>query len=534
MLIWTRDHSTSLRLRKTTLLSSHRSIRLATLSVATLLTILFLLPIPHLRAWGGPAHSSIIDAALTAIPAQDRIAIRLGGEVRHLHNTVQMGDWVNSLIVDHENWHVTREDFPFVDSEYFGNDYLLFPKAPHTYSHVMPQVAETYMPFFLRTLQALRTEDATNASRWMGALLHFVTDSGSPPHTIPILGPNHTKMENWLDASTIDLRGYYPMLLGRTDAKALRGLQTRMAGLIARNKVIAQRMVPYAQADDRARLEPLAKDCATETAKVAADVLHTLLVLTAPVPDNQTAFLVVTVTAPSLPEHPLLPAKLVLLGTNYSTLSESVSAGSFDYTGSFRFSHLPPGRYHAAVERPGSETLFPAEFVLEAGHELAMDWKLISAHGNLVQNSDFALHWVRPDAPDHWHYEPAKKSWISDNIPVVPGNHYLASMVSSGTTLVHLEWMAQHWKTTDDAAISLNNTTAPVDVLAPATAAYLRFLVPGTDSPSIHIRSLSFARRPESAEGANSRSQIEPTGVVQLHSIPSPSARVRREDAGHG
>ena len=358
----------------------------------------------------------------------------------------------------------------------------------------------------------------------MGALLHFVTDSGSPPHTIPILGPNHSKMENWLDASTIDLRGYHPMLLGRTDAEALGGLQTRMAGLIARNRVIAQKMVPYAQADDRGRLEPLAKDCATETAKVAADVIHTLLVLTAPAPDNQSASLVVTVTAPSLPEHPLLPAKLVLLGTNYSTLSESVSVGSFDYAGSFHISHLPPGRYHAAVERPGSETLFPEEFVLEAGHELAMDWKLVSAHGNLVQNSDFALHWVRPDAPDHWHYEPSKKSWISDNIPVVAGNHYLASMASSGTALVHLEWMAQHWKTTDDAAISLNDNNAPVDVLAPATAVYVRFVVAGVDSPSIHLRSLSFARSSESDHGTNSRSQALPTGLVQSLSVSSPSS----------
>src|SRR6185437_2275978 len=108
----TRDRSTRLRLRRTTLSFSYRSIRLATLSAATLLIIPFLLPIRSLWAWGGTAHSSIIDAALTSIPAQDRIAIRLGGEVRHLRNTVQMGDWVNSLIVDHENWHVTREDFP--------------------------------------------------------------------------------------------------------------------------------------------------------------------------------------------------------------------------------------------------------------------------------------------------------------------------------------------------------------------------------------------------------------------------------------
>jgi hypothetical protein len=471
-----------------------RYVRLVTLLVATMLTGLALFPLRSLLAWGGPPHSFIIDAALTSIPAQDRIAIRLGSEVRHLRNTVQMGDWVNSLVVAHENWHVTTEDFPLTGSEYFGNDYLLFPKAPHTYSHVMPQVAETYTPFFLRSLQALRTEDATNASRWMGSLLHFVTDSGSPPHTIPVLGPNHGKMENWLDASTIDLRGYHPVLLGSTDAEAVAGLQTRMAGLIARNKVIAQKMVPYAQADDRAHVEPLAMDCATETAKVAADVIHTLLALTASESDRQTASLVVTVTAPSLPEHPLLPAKLVLLGTDYSTLSESVSTGSFGYAGSFRIAHLPPGRYRAAVERPGSETLFPGELVLEAGREFTADWTLSSTHGNLVQNPDFALHWIRPDAPDHWHYDPAKKSWLSDNIPVVAGHHYLAFLASSSAAQVHLEWMAQHWKTTDDAAVSLNTPNAPVEVIAPATAVYARFVIDGVESPNTHIRSLSLTR----------------------------------------
>jgi hypothetical protein len=176
--------------------------RFAMAIAAAFMFSLFLLLTHPLWAWGGTTHSYIIDAALTAIPAEDRIAIRLNGEVRHLRNTVQMGDWVNSLIVAHENWHVTTEDFLLVSSEYFGNEYLIFPKAPHTYSHVMPQVVETYTPFFLRSLQALRTEDSINASRWMGALLHFVTDSGSPAHAMPILDANHSKMENWLDAST--------------------------------------------------------------------------------------------------------------------------------------------------------------------------------------------------------------------------------------------------------------------------------------------------------------------------------------------
>ena len=83
----------------------------------------------RLWGWGSTAHTNIIDAALTAIPPEDGLMLRMGSEARHLRDTVQMGDWMNSLIVMHENWHVTTEDFPQITGEYFGNDYLLFPEA---------------------------------------------------------------------------------------------------------------------------------------------------------------------------------------------------------------------------------------------------------------------------------------------------------------------------------------------------------------------------------------------------------------------
>jgi 6-phosphogluconolactonase/glucosamine-6-phosphate isomerase/deaminase len=93
----------------------------------------------------------------------------------------------------------------------------------------------------------------------------------------------------------------------------LAGLQKRVASLIVRKKIIGQKMLPYAQTDDRAG-RAAAMDCATKTAKVAADVIHTLMVLTSGADDGHIASLVVHVTASSLPEHRLSPATLVLLG----------------------------------------------------------------------------------------------------------------------------------------------------------------------------------------------------------------------------
>ena len=135
-----------------------------------------------------------------------------------------MADWVNSLVQLSETWRVDRQAFPQVEAEYFANDYLIFPEAPRSFNHDVPDVLNTYTPFFLRALQALRTETPMNAGRWTGSLLHFVTDSGSPPHTIGLKGLDHVRMENWLDASQINIAGYHPILLGSTDSSAVQGL----------------------------------------------------------------------------------------------------------------------------------------------------------------------------------------------------------------------------------------------------------------------------------------------------------------------
>lgn len=457
-----------------------------------------------LFAWGGLPHQQIIDGALTAIPAEDHISLRLGAEAGHLRDTVEMGDWMNSLIMVQENWHVTTEDYPQVESEYFGNDYLLFPAAPNFFNHMMPAVHDTYAPFFLRALQALRTEDQVNAARWMGSLLHFITDSGSPPHTISLAGPNHTKMENWLDASKIDLHQYQPQLLGSTDQQAVEGLRSRMDALIARNAKIARQMVPYAEANDKAHVEPLALDCAEETARVAADVIHTLLVLSAEQNQVNSGSIVAAVTAPPLTEHPLLPAKLVLLGANFSTLSSRNDSSPRRYSGTFLLRNLPAGTYSAAIERPGAVTLF-VSFTVLGGKQAHFNWRLqgTTPSGNLVQNSNFALHWIYSSAPDHWHHDPSCHCWLSDNIPVIHGISYRAYVVpsQSSTREATIQWMALHWQRTDDLPLRIPAAQQPSDsitVTVPPTAVYGRIAITGDDPPQNTFREVIMLPDPPS------------------------------------
>jgi hypothetical protein len=466
-----------------------------------------------LWGWGSTAHTNIIDAALTAIPSEDGLTLRLGSEARHLRDTVQMGDWMNSLIVIHENWHVTTENFPQVTTEYFGNDYLLFPGGARFFRHDLPDVKNTYLPYFFRALQALRTEDRENSVRWTGSLLHFVTDSGSPPHTISLHTNAHQKMENWLDASKIDLRGYKPALLGTDDEAAETALERRMDGLVARNSAIAKQMVPLADVNDRTSLEPMAMDCARETAKVAADVIHTLLVLSARHEGGDNSSIEVSILAPALPEHPAMPAKLVLLGTNYSTLSEAESIGSSIYAGAFLLRNLPAGTYRAAVERQGAKTYFSEPISLRAGQRATFSWSLVQAAvvNNIVPNADLALNWLTAKGPDHWRYDEAHKGWISDNIPVVAGNSYIASVdrPDGSTARVELEWMAQHWLATTDKQVDLGvaRPDHPAQIIAPEKAVYVRFVIEGQAPPNISIRQAILIPLGQSSEAGRASAQ---------------------------
>src|SRR5262245_33642918 len=161
-------------------------------------------------AWG--PHTEITDAALATLPDRDALKKRFGPHWQRLGRDYVWGpDWQEGVRPDH-----------------YAEDYLLFPGSPEHLSHMHPVVRRTYVQFFRRPLQALRTESPMNAARWLGSLLHFVQDSGSPPHTTGVGGELHGRMERWVDESRITLGDYRPRLLGKTDEEAEKGFLERM------------------------------------------------------------------------------------------------------------------------------------------------------------------------------------------------------------------------------------------------------------------------------------------------------------------
>jgi hypothetical protein len=368
----------------------------------------------HTFAWG--PHTEIAQAALDAIGTGDPLVRQLGADANRLAQYVWMADWRQQLLVR-------------ADEVFYSDDYLLFPAATRHYQHICPEVKLTYSPFFRRALQALRTESTRNAARWIGSLLHFTTDTGSPPHAAEILGPVLSKMENWVDAKLIHIPGYQPQLLGADDVEAEAGFLRRMDGLIAFSKERAQRCRADLDADRREAVEPVVLESALETARVTADLLHTLGVLaTNSIGD---ATLTGKVIAPKIANTALsrLPAKVVVLGTTFSTLTEP--------DGAFSFRHLPAGEYRLVVSAPGRVSEVQS-VKLNAGSAVALnpvDWSC-GADGNLVRNGTLVLRWVSAAGFDHWSLRspPGKlaaktpmRDWEGEWIPLQSGVTYQLS-----------------------------------------------------------------------------------------------------------
>jgi hypothetical protein len=421
-------------------------------------------------AWGSKPHSDIIDAALAALPPDSGLVERLGENAPRLRAFVQMGDWQDTLAMHNEVWRVSGVDYPSSGQLFYTNDYLIFPGSTKLYGHMLPDVRSTYGPFFDRALQALRMESASNAARWMGSLLHYVTDTGSPPHTTALTGDAHTKMENWLDASKLDLQGYKAKALTREAYLA------RMEGLIEFSKQRADRLKPLIAADDRTQCEPVIMESAGEAAKVAADVIYSLLKLSQmPVPVGR---LEAEIMAPQTKGLEELPARLAIENTTISTMSDVAALRPGVYRGHFTLRGIEPGKYRAFLSRPGAKAKM-VEFTIGSVGSTRIEWTLEPDDNNRIRNCDFSVRWVTANAPDYWRYDGRRKQWMSDNVAVNAGKKY--EIKPEG---ILVEWMSEHWQAAGPAV-------DPGTVTAPEKAHFVRILIKGEQDQLKKFRQIS-------------------------------------------
>jgi hypothetical protein len=220
-------------------------------------------------------------------------------------------------------------------------------------------------------------------------------------------------MERWVDEKQLDIAGYEPRLLGKTDDKALRAFEARMTGLFEFSRERATRLKPLVETLKNRTNQPLELDCALEVARVSADLLHTLLTLGLAEPSPPGATLRGRTNFRPPVGYATVPAKIVLAGTDYSTTT--------DADGRFEFRNLPAGRFTPWVLATGFEThrLDDVESRPDTRIEVSVELTSDELPGNLVRNPRFDLTWIKKDIPDGWVRDPRNKSrWASAVIRV--------------------------------------------------------------------------------------------------------------------
>lgn len=403
--------------------------RLAKLvTMASLIALL----VSDAAAWG--PHTDITRAALQVLPNVDHWRTLLGAE-----NLAALANYC--LLPDQRD-----QDL----GSFYANDYLLIRQMPSHAQHVMPGVQETFAPYFRRALQALRTETPTNACRQLGPLLHFVEDAGAPPHAKERC-PHHKELENWVRADQIIIADYQPRPLGKTDDEALAGLQQRIAGLVEFSKARAERALPLVSQPkpDRAQVEPILLESALESARVTADVLHTMFTLGL-APQAEGASLTGTVTAAALPMRNDHGARIVLLDTDYATLATTAKRQPDGPTwqGSYTLHHLPPGTYRLLAYRTASLCRTLGPITLEAGKETRLDLILPATEpaGNMIENPDGRMVYLQAGVPDRWKPMPATAPtlWLSSPAWVKPQTTYrCGALLKDPTAKVSFRFQAR-------------------------------------------------------------------------------------------
>lgn len=366
-------------------------------------------------AWG--PHGEITQAALDALGTNDLLILHLGEQAQRLTNYAWMADY-------------RRLPFEEPGEFFYADDYLLFPEATTHWDHICPEVKKTYRPYFRRALQALRTESPRNAARWIGSLLHFVQDTGSPPHAAEIRGTMHTKMETWVDAKQIHIRGHQPKLLGTNDDLALQVFLKRMDDIIEFSKERARKVRLNVDIGNRKAVEPVVLESALETSRLTADLLHTL----GEIGLKQGAIggaLRGAVQSHEPVGLERFPAKVVLEGTSFSTLA--------DLSGQFEFRNLPAGKYQAVALRSGNG-LGRREAEVRSHQTNHCALMLNPQTTNLLRNADFVLRWKQADAPDCWDFW--QGAWNGEIVPLKIGRKYrlTAAFKPNADGEVSLRW----------------------------------------------------------------------------------------------
>jgi hypothetical protein len=424
-----------------------------------------------LRAWG--PHWDITRAAIDTLPAEHVLRKQLGNELLALTNYCWIPDY---------------KGLPFrtSDQDFYADDYLLFPGMSRHLDHICPEVEQTFAPYFRRAFRALQSESQANAARWLGSLLHFVQDAGSPPHAARYRGSVHIRMENWIERPLIRIPGYVPQLLGTNADHAVQGLTARMNRLIAFSKERGENLRTPVLLANRRKVEPIVLESALECAKVTADVLHTCATLAEKQALNGFDFRG-KINGVAAISDGRFPARIIFNGTNVATLAEP--------NGGFVVRGVPPGRVQVTIIQPGNVTLTTNVVVTNSMANLVFS---LEPDHSLVRNGDFRLRWIATNAPEFW--TKAGNIWNGEVVSLRQGWKYRISAVfhENSQAEVTVRTSGEHpfvvprpTKLPPIKTRQLTKEKNELTVTGAASLALLQLMIRAPDDPTNHLKSVS-------------------------------------------
>lgn len=180
-------------------------------------------------------------------------------------------------------------------SFYCGGDPVL--RTGKRYPHMPPHCYEAVGMLFPKAVESLQTGRHEDGIRFLGAMLHYVEDSGSFAHIQPVHRVCHV-----LDAKTIRADNFTPQFLGRdpeavanrvrelvrwTEQRAATllentGITFEEARQLAAKETMPSRVVDAVKkmrSEKPEAFDATMLDCANECVRACADVIHTTLVL---------------------------------------------------------------------------------------------------------------------------------------------------------------------------------------------------------------------------------------------------------------
>lgn len=258
--------------------------------------------VPEARGWGGE-HHRITQAAVAVLSAAEQRL--LAPETPALVATYCgfpdvnwpcYGEWGGGTgNAGTARFADTRREWEV--SYYCGWDPVL--RTGKAYPHAPPASCAAAADLFQKAVEAYAEGRTEDGARFLGAMLHYIQDSGSFPHVQPMHRSFHVKNQ-----AAIGVVGYTPAALGDDPAGAAQALAERVRRLTAwtetrggplleaagmplaeAKRLCAQEtMVPAVvtaveglRSGKPAEFEAAALDCANECTRACADAIHSAL-----------------------------------------------------------------------------------------------------------------------------------------------------------------------------------------------------------------------------------------------------------------